>query len=260
MRDGRKRSAAALAAYLLFFAALALLLSLGGWQWRRGADKAAIEAQLERGDYITLDRAPADWHAVAWRRVRLQGAWAGADFLLANRIHRGRAGFEVFSAYRLAGDGATLLINRGWVAAAEAGGGDVAGVDVAGVDVDWPAKVDGGEVRGRLYLPQKGFTLGRAHDPAAARPGAPKVFQYFDAAALSAAFGGELQPAAVALDAGHADAFTRIWRAAASPAARHYGYAAQWWGLAVTLLVFGAIWRARGRRRSVDKMSPRNHR
>ncbi|MDD9823116.1 MAG: SURF1 family protein [Gammaproteobacteria bacterium] len=271
MRGNRR--AAAVAVYVMFFAALALLLALGNWQWRRGADKAAIEAELQRAgdDSITLQRAPPDWNAIAWRRAQLKGAWvAGADFLLANRVHHGRAGFEVFSAFELAGDGSRLLVNRGWVDAAtvdsgvgiaatpagraalhDAGDAGDAG-DVGDAPANAGAAVDAAPaIRGRLYLPQKGFTLGPAHDPAAARPGGLEVFQYFDADAMSAVFGGELQPAVVALDAAHPAAFRRIWRAAATPAARHVGYAVQWWGLAVTLLVFGVVWRrraVRGRR------------
>lgn len=241
MRGNLSRPAAAAAVYLLFFAALALLLSLGTWQWRRGVEKAAIEAQLERTHYITLDRAPPDWGAVAWRRVRLDGAWlAGPVFLLANRIHRGRPGYEVFSPFQLAGDRATLLVNRGWLDAEARGSIRRAGQPEAGAEA---------AVSGRLYLPEKGFTLGAAHSPAAQRPGGAEVFQYFDAAAWSEVFGGALQPAAVALDAGHPRAFERIWRGATLPSARHFGYAVQWWGLAATLLAFGVIWRVRAVRR-----------
>jgi len=261
MRSG-KISPAATAAYLMFFAALTLLLALGNWQWRRGADKAAVEAQLARADSITLAHAPADWRAVEWRRARLRGSWVtGADFLLANRVHRGRVGFEVFSAYRLAGDGAVLLINRGWIDAAKVatvddGVGDRVG-DGVDATVESPATVGANTViHGRLYRPQKGFTIGPAHDPAGARPGGLPVFQHFAPAAFSAVFGGEVQPAALALDAEHPAAFTVIWQPATVPAARHYGYAVQWWALAVTLLAFGIIWRARGRRRDGEAPAP----
>lgn len=241
MRGNLSRPAAAAAVYLLFLAALALLLSLGNWQWRRGVEKTAIEAQLGRAHYITLERAPPDWGAVAWRRVRLEGAWlAGPAFLLANRIHRGRPGYEVFSPFQLAGDRATLLVNRGWLDAEARDSIRRAGQHEAGAQA---------AVSGRLYLPEKGFTLGAAHTPAARQPGGAEVFQYFDAAAWSEVFGGALQPAAVALDAGHPRAFERIWRGAATSSARHFGYAVQWWGLAATLLVFGVIWRARAARR-----------
>lgn len=238
MRNQRNSSAAV---YVVFFLSLSLLLSLGGWQWRRGLEKAAIEKLLEDSDneygrqYITLDRAPPNWSELAYRQVRLEGGWrAGRGFLLANRIHRGRPGYEVFSPFRLAGDGATLLVNRGWI--------DRAGASATNtLTTDLP---DHAGIKGQLYLPKKGFTLGPAYNEQPDDPPAwPKVIQYFDGAALSAALGTALQPAALALDADHPGAFARIWQAYTMTATRHYAYAAQWWGLAVTLVVFGMIWR-----------------
>ena len=229
------------AVYLVFFLSLSLLLSLGGWQWRRGLEKAAIE-KLSTGTedhYITLDRAPPNWSPLAYRRVRLHGKWlAGRDFLLANRIRHSRQGYEVFSPFQLSGDAATLLVNRGWVARPPAGVALSAGL---------PAP---GDATGALYLPQKGFTLGPAYH-ADQQPRWPKVIQYIDVPALSAALGTALQPAAVSLDPAHPGAFPRIWRAYAMTPARHYAYAAQWWGLAVTLTVFGFIWRRRAAAGSV---------
>ena len=102
---------------------------------------------------------------------------------------------------------------------------------------------------GQLYLPKKGFTLGRAYNEQPDAPPAwPRVIQYFDAPALSAALGTALQPAALALDSNHPAAFARIWQAYTMTATRHYAYAAQWWGLAITLIVFGIIWRRQSTR------------
>lgn len=245
--------------YGVFFMSLLLLLSLGGWQWRRGAEKAAIETLLEetspdgRRDqhttqYITLDRAPPNWSEMAYRQVRLEGRWLGARiFLLDNRIHRGRAGYEVFSPFQLAGDRATLLVNRGWVERAEASAIDALTAGLPGMAAPG----------GRLYLPKKGFTLGPAYiGSPRAQPGQSKVIQYFDAPALSAALGTALQPAVVALDPGHPGAFAPIWRAHVMTSTRHFGYAVQWWGLAATLMVFGVIWRRRSTRSSSRSSGP----
>ncbi len=228
--------------YVVFFMSLLLLLSLGGWQWRRGVEKAAIEALLESplsqySQYITLDRSPPNWSDIAYRQVRLEGEWRTAPvFLLANRIHRGQPGYEVLSPFRLAGDGSTLLVNRGWSSHTD---------HAPSAGLRQPPAV----VTGQLYLPQKGVVLGPAHtaqpdDP----PQQPTVIQYFDAPALSALLGGALQPAVVALDANHPRAFERTWQPYAMNATRHFGYAAQWWGLAATLLVFGFIWRRQAQR------------
>ncbi len=232
--------------YLTFFICLALLLSLGGWQWRRGVEKAAIERLLasEQNHYTTIDRAPQNWADLAYRRVRLDGDWlTGAVFLMANRSHRGRPGYEVFSPYRLAGDDATLLVNRGWIDPATASASDALATGLH----------HQAEVRGQLYLPQKGFTLGPAYidspsDSPNARPKWPMVIQYFDAPALSAALGAPLTPAVVVLESSHPGAFEPNWHARAFHSARHFGYAAQWWGLAATLIVFGFIWRRQATR------------
>ena len=229
------------AVYVVFFLSLSLLVSLGGWQWHRGLEKAAIERLLEdsANHYITIDRAPQNWAHLAYRQVQLEGDWlAGRDFLLANRTHHGRPGYEVFSPFRLAEDGATLLVNRGWIDHAEA----FPGTPRTGLS-------DQAGAAGQLYLPEKGFTLGPADDASPGRrPAWPRVIQHWDGSALSAALGTALQPAAVALDPHHPGALVRIWRAYVMTAARHYAYAAQWWGLAVTLVVFGLIWRRQSAR------------
>ena len=233
-------SARTAAVYIVFFLSLSLLLTLGGWQWRRGLEKAAVETLLARSSdqYITIDRAPPNWSGLAYRRVRLQGRWLpDRVFLLANRIHRGQPGYEVFSPFELAGDDATLLVNRGWIESAAA----------LQTNPSAQAETAQAEATGQLYLPKKGFTLGRAYDPDAA-PQWPKVIQYLDAPALSAALGTALQPAALALDSDHPGVYARIWQAYAMNATRHYAYAAQWWGLAATLLVFGFIWRRQSTR------------
>ena len=227
----RPRSRTA-AVYVVFFLSLSLLLALGGWQWHRGIEKEAIEKLLadSANQYSTIDRAPPNWSDFAYRRVRLQGRWLDdRNFLLANRIHNGRPGHEVLTPFQLR-DGAVLLINRGWIA----------------TEAKPNPASPGTEARGQLYLPQKGFTLGAPwHAPPPGQAQWPKVIQYFDAPALSAALGITLQPAALALDPDHSAAFTPIWQPYIITATRHFAYAAQWWGLAATLLVFGVIWRRR---------------
>ena len=230
-----------IAAYIMFFASLSLLLALGGWQWRRGLDKAAIEAVENSSNQIAapiiVAHRPPDWAALAYRQVQLQGAWLGRDFLLANRVYRAQAGYEVFGAFQLA-DRSVLLVNRGWVA------------DPA--DVSRPTST---QVSGQLYLPQRGFTLGAAITDTKTWP---RITQYLDLPAMSAALAPSLdmpldmpldtppdinlQPAVIVIAVDHPDALIRIWRAVSMTASRHYAYAVQWWGLAAVLSVFGYIW------------------
>ena len=198
-----------------------------------GNRKSAIEAVLESANdhYITIDRTPPDWSELAWRQVRLQGRWQqDATFLMANRIHQGQLGYEAYTPFQLAGDQTILLVNRGWI-------DQTAATQLPQTDQPTPPS-------GRLHIPQKGFTLGAAYRE---QPSWPKVAQYFDAPALSAALGNELQPAVVALNRDHPAALTPIWQPRTTPAARHFAYAVQWWSLAMTLAIFGLIWHRRAR-------------
>lgn len=221
-------------AYLLFFSALLLLLMLGGWQLSRGFEKVAIETRVsnKQESLLTIDRAPSGWDDLMYRQVRLQGIWrAEHTFLMANRIYRGSVGYEVFSPFQLE-DQSTLLINRGWIA-----DHDTLVGDALASESQTPV-----EIFGQLYPPKKGFTLGAAiHSSNTVKW--PMTAQYFDLAALSSALGVTLQPVALVLPPNHPETYQRIWQAYTMNSTRHFGYAAQWWGLAATLIVFGIIWR-----------------
>src|SRR3974390_1575293 len=91
-------------------------VALGRWQWRRGEHRAAEWAAFARG----ADRAlpdPGDLTALPrFQRIRVSGQLdAEHQFLLDNRTHAGRAGYEVLTPLSLA-DGRVLLVDRGWVA------------------------------------------------------------------------------------------------------------------------------------------------
>ena len=244
------------AVYVVFLLSLSLLLALGTWQWRRGMEKSAIEKIIKAaGDQpLIIDKAADDWSRLAYREVTLHGEWLTDNFLLANKVHNRRVGYEVFTPLRLHGDGSVLLVNRGWVADGY-GDGNRNGNGNAGDsnsndgyrNTDGNGNVvTGTTVTGKLYLPQKGFTLGDAFT--AADKSQPQVIQYLDLAAIAAAINSPLQPTALALAADHPAAFTPIWQPYPMPPARHYAYAAQWWALAATLLIFGIIWRRRSLR------------
>ena len=219
--------------YALYCFGLAVLFTLGTWQLIRGLEKAEIES-ANAGPSIAarlLERAPDNWSDLNYHSVTLDGQWLNEkSFLMDNRIHRGQPGYEVLVPFKLAGDGTVLLVNRGWT--------DYG----ASERIPLPAQ-SGGEVvnpDGQLYLPEKGFTLGPTF---AGEILWPLVILYYDFKALSDALGTELAPVVVVLDQKHKDSLVRIWQPATIPATRHYGYAVQWWGLALTLLVFGFIWR-----------------
>ena len=219
--------------YVLFGLGLAVLFTLGTWQLIRGLEKAEIESASAQPSISPqlVERAPARWSDLNYQQVTLEGQWLNEQtFLMDNRLYRGQVGYEVLVPFKLAGDGTIVLVNRGWIDSQTS------------EQIPIPQQSDSGHIspNGQLYQPQKGFTLGQTF---AGQISWPLVILYYDFKALSDALEAELAPVVVVLDSKHRDSLVRIWQPSTIPASRHYGYAVQWWGLALTLLVFGLIWR-----------------
>ena len=213
----------------VYFLSLTLLCALGGWQMLRGMEKVRIESRIAESDGVVehLDHRPQDWDSLAYRQVGLQGEWLDRMFLLDNRIHQGRAGYELFAPLML-GDQALVMVNLGWLSRTD-------------LEADLPPfeQLDGSaSITGQLYLPQKGFTLGPpSHDDLSW----PRVIQYLDFEYFSDSLGKGVEPAVLVADNANLGT-VGIWQPMAMDSSRHFGYAVQWWGLAAVLVVFGFIW------------------
>lgn len=222
--------------------ATAVFLGLGMWQLDRARQKSEIVTALERGGNAPLTTLPADsseFGALAYRRVRVTGSLRGErQFLLDNRIHEGRAGFDVLVPL-VRGNGDTILVDRGWVpATADRRPARPIRLQLAG-EV---------EVRGRLWLPGPGLPLG----PAVTENdgGWPRLVTRIDYAALGRALGTELQPAVIRLEPSLSWALEPRPLTPAFGPMRHVGYAVQWFALALTVVVVtAALWWRRKRRR-----------
>lgn len=166
--------------YLLVFVAM---LSLGRWQLQRADEKIALTTSAERArglppvELVSVDDVEAA--AAEHGRVAVSGRWDGARQLLwDNRAHDGQAGFEVIAPLIL-DDGRIVLVNRGWIAP----GASRARESLP--DVRLPAG-ETVEVIAWLSRPSKGFASG---DALPADGPWPRLLQYFDYAALGAAYG-----------------------------------------------------------------------
>mgnify|MGYP006424562905 CR=1 FL=1 len=216
---------------------------LGVWQLQRAAEKQAVIASLADNRQPVLERLPgtlATLSKAVRRKVRIQGRYEGErQFLLDNRILEGRPGFDVLTPLVL-DDGRRVLVDRGWVAA----GAGREPVESARLAVEERVTV-----RGRLWLPESGIALG-----AAVTPGDdwPRLVTRVDFPALEEALGRELVPAVIRARGDAPWLFRpRDLQPRFGPM-RHYGYAFQWFALALTVLAVACIleWRRRrmGRR------------
>lgn len=119
---------------------VALCVRLGFWQLDRRDQKLAHNAAIaERlaAEPVTLLTPPADSTGLVHRAATVQGRYDHErSFVLMGRSYGGAPGVYVFTPLRLA-EGA-LLVNRGWVPAA-----DAATVDLGAVSRPWETTVTG---------------------------------------------------------------------------------------------------------------------
>lgn len=220
---------------------VALTLGLAWWQLGRAAQKRQLGADiaaralapaLSNGDLL------AGGPGLEHRLVTLTGHWlSGRTVYLDNRSMDGRAGFFVLTPLQLQDRSEAVLVQRGWVPRDPADRQRLPALaDPQGLR----------QVRGRLALtPSRMFELGRAE------PG--PIRQNLDPAAYAAETGLTLLPLAVVQqdDAQAEPGLLRHWPAPTVDIHKHYGYAAQWLGLAalqIGLYVWFQIIRPRRQR------------
>jgi surfeit locus 1 family protein len=215
---------------ILYMLGFGLLSGLSLWQYQRGLEKQEIALLTAQAGEALLSKAPLDWGEYVYRQSMLEGQWLDSrSFILENRVYKQRVGFEVLTPFKLSGDGSWILVNRGWVATIE---------EAAAQPESGPARL-----QGVLYLPEKGMVLGETILPdVMSSESWPKKALYIDLQVFSEALGEVLTPTMLVLDQGDPSTFVRIWEAAVMPAAKHFGYAVQWLGLAITFLIYGVIW------------------
>ncbi len=231
LRIGRYRFAPNLWPSLVFLALFPLLLGLGYWQMQRAAEKQALverRAAGEAGAALVLGPSLRLADTDRYRLARVRGHYvAEQQWLLDNRVYRGRAGYHVFTPFVIAG--ATrpgLLVNRGWVA--------------VGPSRDHlprlPVPEGVVELHGRLDRPASvGLVIGEVPLRSVADR---VVVQSLDIDALAGARRLPLAALALVIDQGQPGGLQYDW----SPIPmmgpeKHLGYAVQWLGLAVALLI-----------------------
>jgi surfeit locus 1 family protein len=221
IRLGRREFAPQLVPTLVAVPLFVLLLALGHWQLNRAAEKQALWDQFARGDAAAM--ALPGVPPARYSRVSVSGHYVPErQFLLDNMVHEGVAGYRVLTPFAW-DDGPPVLVDRGWVPVGPSRS-QLPDLSVA----DGPRTITG-----RIDLtPRAGATL-----EAPESFSWPRVLNYPPMAVMERALGRPLYPEIILLDPNALDGYVRDWHAPGFPPARHLGYAATWFALAVTLLI-----------------------
>ena len=154
-----------------------------------------------------------------YRTVNLEGEYQSESYILDNRLYRQEAGYEIFTAFETS-EKNLFLINRGWVSKEEyEKGTEEAEGKVTIQGVLSPFKRFGLNLVDQIYL-----------------DGWPKLVQQVDYETTNNDKGNSINESVIQLSAASAGAFEPIWKPVDLKPSRHFGYALQWFGLALVLI------------------------
>lgn len=214
---------------------VAICVRLGMWQYDKAEAKQALQDQMDQRMHqppVALPEADKLGDPAAWRyrRVQVRGTFdARYQVLLDNQVRDGVAGYHVITPLQVEGSAAWILVNRGWVAAPS----ERSRLPVVPV----PEGVH--EIHGDLWLPPaRYFTLQRMEGQLPWQT----VWQNLDIARYALTVGKTVYPLVLRMDPAQPGGYARDWPRPAERIERHLGYAYQWFGFAVAiLLIYGVV-------------------
>jgi surfeit locus 1 family protein len=224
--------------FVAMVAVVAVCIVAGNWQRGRMHEKDALRAALEAADRapaVPLPSGADDWSAWRYRRVVAQGRYDAAyQFLVDNRVHDGRVGYDVVTPLALR-NGAWILVDRGFVPA----GRDRAALPAA------PPPAGDVAVEGRIELPVHGYLVGNP-------PPSGLLWPHLDPAHFAEGTGRTVLPAFLQASGGDAgEGLACDWPAPDLGSEKHLGYMVQWYTFAA--LAAGLwLWFTLRRRRARD--------
>lgn len=214
-----------------------LLVSLGRWQWSRAEYKTELALRYQTGIEarpLNLVQAMEGGVEVQGFPVQLSGEFDNAhSLLLDNQMEGSRPGYQVVTPL-LTTENVLVLVSRGWIAAT--------------ADRRQPTLMDTRHgiltLEGKVYVPGNKQVVLKADDYA--HPQWPVLIQKLDIPAIAAALkverpGVELAPFVIRLnpdlDVEQGDELVRHWQWMTMGPEKHRGYAVQWFGMALALLI-----------------------
>ncbi|MGB4497320.1 MAG: SURF1 family protein [Methylococcaceae bacterium] len=215
-------------AYLAFFI---LFLSLGVWQISRANQKQDFlntEAKRLTETVKLTSETSENVETLRYKQATISGHYdTTKQFLLDNQINAGKAGYFVFTPFKLANSTKAILVNRGWIPLIEP--------RATLPNVEFSASNET-NLNGRINtFPSVGMKLDGANQPTKTNPA---VVGLIDSKILATDLGYELFDFQLELDANSPNGFKREWAMAKiMQPEQHLGYALQWFGLAFALTV-----------------------
>lgn len=229
---------------LPLLALTALFLHLGQWQQGKAERKQAAQARVDtlaQRPAINLPdhliASPADIDALRFAPVTVTGRFeTDRTFFVDNQVNQERAGLHVITPLRIGDSKVRVLVNRGWIPA-PAHHQDIPAIDTPEGEVQINAMA--------VLPPERFFTLGKEAAISPLLPQWPRLWQNLDLNRFRNAVSYPVQPLVLQLDPTSVGGFQRDWPRPDERWEKHWSYALQWYGFAISawLIWFALSWR-----------------
>ncbi|MEY3580634.1 MAG: putative cytochrome c biosis [Pseudomonadota bacterium] len=218
--------------FIPFLAAIVvalIALSLGNWQSRRAEEKQrlaseqTLQAALPALDMQLLNQGKAPAY---FRSVQMTGSFiAQWPIYLDNRPYQGKAGFYLIMPFKLKDSEKTLLVMRGWLPRDAQNRVQLPIIPTPEGELQLEGKV----------RESVGHVMQLGSEPVLQ---SGVIRQNFEVTELSKASGLKLENFIIEQTSDAKDGLIRDWPQPSLGIEKHRGYAFQWYGLAVTALLF----------------------
>lgn len=203
---------------------LPLLVSLGLWQMQRAEEKRVLKDKWTQEQSLPpISFSPNQQSD--FRRVILHGEFLPEKYWLKeNQMLNGQLGYHVIMPFKLSDFEHIVAVDRGWIEGSP--------LREFVPDVKTPS----GEivVTGALVVPSDSKLIREADVRAKTWP--HKILEE-DLPVLSKQLGRTLYPQLLRIDPDSQGALTVYWRPINMSPAKHLGYAVQWFGMALALII-----------------------
>lgn len=217
---------------LLAVLAFVLFVRLGFWQIHRGELKSSLQkaqtlAALQKPDLLQANETP-----LPFQNIIVQGQYDDHLIFLDNQHWQHQFGYHVLSPF-MTDSGQTILVNRGWVP------GDPSRRILPTVKIPKGKQRISGQI---WYPPLRNWNIGPQLE---IKSNKVAILEQADTVLLEKFLGKKPTAYLLRMSASNPDGFIRIWPETSMSPQRHYGYALQWFAMALTVLILTIIlsWR-----------------
>lgn len=206
-----------------------IFIELGKWQLSRAEEKNTRQEQLDLLSKEPVVRVPGSvikLEEYQYRTVEVIGEYRPEEMVyLDNKTYKGHAGYHILMPIQLSNSSLHVVVNRGWVAT-----GKDRSILPAVLTEQGEVKITGLAVSPdiRTLELSKHMVEGM-------------VWENFTLQRYKETTGYDLQPIMILQNDQFEDGLIREWPRPDSGSAKNYGYAVQWFALAITTIIIFLI-------------------